>query len=164
MSPYTISFRLSKRGYLHPFVTQQTLQSLALPVEHSSCIPCATDDSLWLNPCWQVAVLPVGTGDFCSGFCRGSWAGPTAHVWDGFITVALSGCHNWSVQQGAGAEPPLCMKTLCKHGEYTNLLYAVSDLLHITAFYCLTGLSMGLSKTPLDQILLQTEKRKCSAR
>ncbi|XP_041866436.1 pterin-4-alpha-carbinolamine dehydratase [Melanotaenia boesemani] len=36
-----------------------------------------------------------------------------AHVSDGFIPAALTGCHSrfTSVQQGAGAEPPLCIKT-----------------------------------------------------
>lgn len=44
-----------------------------------------------------------------------------AHLSNDLIPVALSSCHSGFVfvQQGAAAEP-LCKKTLCKHGEYTN--------------------------------------------
>ncbi|XP_039890470.1 pterin-4-alpha-carbinolamine dehydratase isoform X2 [Simochromis diagramma] len=46
---------------------------------------------------------------------------------NGFIPVALTGSHSRfaSVQQAAGAEPPLCMKSLCRHGEYTTFLHCL---------------------------------------
>lgn len=46
---------------------------------------------------------------------------------NGFIPVALTGSHSRfaSVQQAAGAESTLCMKSLCRHGEYTTFLHCL---------------------------------------
>lgn len=90
---------------------------------------------------------------------------------DGFIPVALPGCHNLrsaSVQQGAGAgagaagvERPLCMKTLCKHGEYRTSHCIVC--LHRSPSHTPVDFhSISQVKTPLDNLSLQTEKHQCS--
>ncbi|KAJ4949159.1 hypothetical protein JOQ06_020677 [Pogonophryne albipinna] len=59
------------------------------------------------------------------GFLRRLLHGQLSRTYSSCVRLDSSHSH-WllhrSVQQGAGAEPLLCMKTLCKHGEYTTSL------------------------------------------